>query len=80
MVLSERQKQIQHFLISFERRYGFAPSINEIALGCGFQSDSAVKYQLEQLEVKGYIERLDRKARAIRVLLTPQGKEREHNG
>lgn len=79
-MLSKKQEDIQRFLISFERRYGFAPSINEIALGCGFQSNSGVQYQLEQLEVKGYIERLDRKARAIRVLLTPQGKEREHNG
>jgi repressor LexA len=78
-MLSERQKNIQQFIIGFQSHYGFAPSYNEIGLACGFKSDSAVSYQVEQLEIKGYISRVNNKARAIRVLLTPEGNERERN-
>ena len=78
-MLSDRQKDIQQFLIGFHSHYGFAPSLNEIGLACGFKSDSAVSYQVEQLEMKGYISRVNHKARAIRVLLTPEGNEREKN-
>ena len=79
-MLSERQKYIQYFIIDYQKRNGFPPSLSEIAKDVGLASKSSVSYQLRQLELMGYIERVGWGHRNLRVLRSVNGKEREQNG
>ncbi|MEJ2737925.1 MAG: transcriptional repressor LexA [Anaerolineae bacterium] len=66
--LSERQKKILDFLQDFIRENRFPPTIREIGEKVGISSTSVVKYNLDALESKGYIERDPEISRAIRLV------------
>ncbi|MGD8793931.1 MAG: transcriptional repressor LexA [Anaerolineae bacterium] len=65
--LSERQKNILDFLQAFMRENRFPPTIREIGEKVGISSTSVVKYNLDALESKGYIERDPEISRGIRL-------------
>lgn len=64
-VLSGRQLQILDFIKAYAERYGVSPSYREIGNAVGLKAISAVKYQVGQLEDKGYLARRDRMPRTI---------------
>ena len=64
-VLSERQQQILDFIQAYVERHGVPPSYREIGDAVGLKAISAVKYQVGQLEEKGYLARRDRMPRTI---------------
>jgi len=66
--LSERQRGILAFIREFLEENQFPPSIREIGKRVGISSTSVVKYNLEVLERKGYIERGRDISRGIRLL------------
>jgi repressor LexA len=66
--LSERQKNILTFLQEFITENRFPPSIREIGEKVGISSTSVVKYNLDALERKGFIERDREISRGIRLL------------
>ena len=68
---------IYNFIVSYSGRNGFPPSIREIGDNVGLSSTAAVSYQLQNLELKGYIERIGSGARSLRIT---NANERERNG
>jgi len=66
--ISERQKQILDYLQNFIEENQFPPTIREIGRRVGISSTSVVKYNLEALEKKGYIERDPDISRGIRLV------------
>ena len=64
-VLSERQRQILDFIGAYAERHGVSPSFREIGDAVGLKAISAVSYQVEQLQAKGFLSRRDRMLRTI---------------
>ena len=63
-----RSKRIFEFICSYTGKYGFPPTLCEIAKNEGFKSNSGVIRHLDKLERWGWIERFHGKARSIRIL------------
>jgi repressor LexA len=72
--LSERQRQIMGY-ITKRQQEGWTPSVREISEAVGLRSSAAVQKQLASLERKGYLRRLEGRARSIQLLkpLTASG-------
>ena len=66
--LSERQQKILDFIQEFIHERHFPPSIREIGGKVGISSTSVVKYNLDALEKKGFIERAGDISRGIRLV------------
>ena len=66
--LSERQERMLKFIGDFIREYRFPPTIRQIGEEVGITSTSVVKYNLDALERKGYIERDREISRGIRLV------------
>jgi len=63
--LSERQQKILQFLWNCPSPY--SPSFREIGNAIGLTAPSAVRYQLSELEDKGWVRRYPRRPRALEV-------------
>jgi repressor LexA len=61
--LSERQQEILQFLWDCPSSY--SPSMREIGNAVGLAAQSAVSYQLDQLEAKGWVRRHPKRPRAL---------------
>jgi repressor LexA len=66
--LSERQKKILEFIREFVDENRFPPSIREIGEQVGISSTSVVKYNLDALERKGFIQRDAEISRGLRLV------------
>jgi repressor LexA len=66
--LSERQEKIVAFIRSFLEEHHFPPTIREIGEEVGISSTSVVKYNLDALQSKGFIERDADISRGIRLV------------
>lgn len=64
----DRTKRIFKFICQHEFRYGYAPTLSEIAEEEGFKSNGGVLRHLDKLEKWGWIERHHTQARSIRIL------------
>jgi repressor LexA len=64
-VLSERQRQILDFIGAYVERHEVSPTFKEIGDAVGLKAISAVSYQVEQLQAKGFLSRRDRMPRTI---------------
>jgi repressor LexA len=63
--LSARQREIMQSLWNYPRPY--LPSMREIGMAVGLKSPSAVRYQLTELEGKGWVRRDPGRPRALEV-------------
>ncbi len=63
--LSYKQQVIYDFIITFTRDHGYPPSVREIGEAVGLRSPSTVHTHLKTLKAQGYINKDDRKTRAI---------------
>jgi repressor LexA len=66
--LSERQKKILEFIREFLDEHHFPPTIREIGETVGISSTSVVKYNLDALQRRGYIERDREISRGLRLV------------
>jgi repressor LexA len=71
--LTPKRKTILDFITRYIGEQGFAPSIADIAKGCGVSSNSIVQYYLDVLEREGYIRRRPETYRSISLTQRPQG-------
>ena len=71
--LSTKRKQILDFIANFIKERGYAPSVRDVAEGCGISSSSVAQYHLNVLEREGYIHRDREISRSI-------GLVKEHGG
>lgn len=67
MALSDRQVRILEFIYSYLEQHNYPPTIREIGKAVGIPSTSVVKYNLERLQEKGYIERSGEVSRGLRL-------------
>jgi len=66
--LSSRQQAIIAYIRQFIAKHGYPPAMREIAAECGLRSPSSVKYQLGEIERKGYLRRDPNRPRAMEVV------------
>jgi repressor LexA len=66
--LGERHYHIMEYLLTFQNKKNYSPSIRQIGESIGVSSTSLVDYYLKQLEEQGYIERDANVSRSIRIL------------
>ncbi len=67
--LTKRQREILDFLCTFQRKRGYAPSLEEIASHFGLSAVSTVHEHLTNLTEKGYLRRGWNRARSIEPLV-----------
>lgn len=66
--LTEYQNDTLNFIQRFIQNFGYAPSYEEMRIGLGYATKSAVAYHVNGLERAGYIRRKPRKSRAIWIV------------
>jgi len=71
MTLSERQQHILTFIHDYLVEHNYPPTIREIGKAVKISSTSVVKYNLERLQEKGYIERSGEVSRGLRLTRGP---------
>jgi repressor LexA len=71
--LTKRQAQVLAAVNDWQRRFGYSPSLEELADRVGLRSVSCVYAHLTRIEVKGYIRRVPHARRCIEILVMPEG-------
>lgn len=66
--ISEKQYQIFKFIISATKKFGYPPSVREIAEAVNLSSSATVHSHLKKLEELGYIRRGKGRSRTIEIL------------
>src|ERR1700741_4275432 len=75
-MLTERQRDVLHFIQREQREKGITPSTREIQSHFRFASQTSAMQYIAALEKKGFLQRHAGKARA---LITPIQKQRIHD-
>src|SRR5476651_804464 len=70
--LTERQKEIYHFIRQKIESRGYGPTVREIGLQFEIKSPNGVMCHLKALEKKGMISRESHMSRAIQLSYPPQ--------
>ena len=65
LILTKKQNQLLSFLIKRIEEEGISPSYEEICIELSLKSKSGIHRIVKSLEERGYVERLQNKARAI---------------
>jgi len=65
--LTDRQRQVFDFIVTFVERNHYSPTIREIGAELGIRNPNGVMGHLRAVAKKGYIELPDGKTRAIRI-------------
>ena len=67
--LTPKQKKVLDFITSFLDKNGYSPSLEEIARHFKLRSISTVHYQVDALEKKGYLNKVEFKQRSIEPVI-----------
>ena len=66
-VLYKKERQVLEFLVQFQNKHGFSPTLREIATATGHKSVSTIHVILRGLVDKGYVQKVDGNARVLQV-------------
>jgi len=66
-VLYRKERQILEFLVQFQSKNGYAPTLREIADGTGHRAVSTIHVIIRNLVDKGYIQKVDGNSRVLKV-------------
>ena len=66
--ITDRQKQVLDYICAFIDEHAYAPSIREIQKHFGLKSTKGVKDHIDRLVEKGYLNRTEGTARALKVV------------
>ncbi|NCE63931.1 transcriptional repressor LexA [Pseudoflavonifractor sp. 524-17] len=69
--ISPKQQLIYDYIVSFQARHGYPPSVREIGAHVGLKSPSTVHFHLKGLEAAGMIAKEEGKTRAITIVGGP---------
>merc|ERR1711998_435715 len=78
-MLTYQQEKLLQFINNFQLRSNITPSFDEMKDGLGLKSKSGIHRILSALEERGYIRKLNNRARAIEVLKFPNNKTNLNN-
>jgi len=73
--LTERQQRVFKFIQSHFKKYGYPPTIREIAHHVGVKWNHGIERHLDALEKKGYLKRSKDKSRGIQLAYRTSGTE-----
>jgi repressor LexA len=76
--LSDKQSRMLNFITTFQAKEQRPPTNREIGRGVGIRSTSHVNYHLRILEEKGYIERIRKTSRGLRLKAPVQTDKEVH--
>lgn len=65
---TKKQQELLQFVDDFIKGHGYGPSYREIMRSLGYKSVSTVAIHIDQLIVKGYLEKTDNSARSLSVV------------
>ena len=65
---TKKQQELLQFVDDFIKSHGYGPSYREIMRSLGYKSVSTVAIHIDQLIVKGYLEKTDNSARSLSVV------------
>lgn len=65
--LRDPQEQVLHYIIAYQQKHAYPPSVREICSALGLKSTSTVHTHLKKLEARGLITRDQSKQRALHV-------------
>jgi len=66
-MITKKQREVLDFIISYSKKKGYAPSLNEVCKNFKLSSVSTAHFHISKLKKEGYLEKLKNKARAISV-------------
>ncbi len=66
-VLYRKERQVLEFLVQFQNKHTYAPTLREIADATGHKSVSTIHVILRNLVDKGYVQKVDGNARVLKV-------------
>ena len=66
-MLTKRQKQIVDFILKFQAKHGYSPSLEEIAKHLQLKSVSTIHHHIKSLESLGLINKEDNQPRGINI-------------
>ncbi|HSA84339.1 MAG TPA: transcriptional repressor LexA [Patescibacteria group bacterium] len=66
-VLYKKERQVLEFLVQFQNKNGFAPTLREIADATGHKAVSTIHVIIRNLIDKGYVQKVDGNARVLQV-------------
>ncbi len=66
-VLYRKERQVLEFLVQFQTKYSYAPTLREIADATGHRSVSTIHAILRNLVDKGYVQKVDGNARVLKI-------------
>ena len=78
-MLTHQQEKLLQFINNFQLKSNVTPSFDEMKDGLGLKSKSGIHRILSALEERGYIKKLNNRARAIEVLKFPNNKTKYFN-
>ena len=78
-MLTHQQQKLLQFINNFQLKSNVTPSFDEMKDGLGLKSKSGIHRILSALEERGYIRKLNNRARAIEVLKIPKNKTEGSN-
>ena len=78
-MLTHQQEKLLQFINNFQLKSNVTPSFDEMKDGLGLKSKSGIHRILSALEERGYIKKLNNRARAIEVLKFPNNKTEYSN-
>lgn len=66
-VLYRKERQVLEFLVQFQSKHGFSPTLVEIARATGHRSVSTIHVLIRNLVDKGYVQKVDGNSRVLKV-------------
>ena len=66
-VLYRKERQVLEFLVQFQNKHSYAPTLREIADATGHKSVSTIHVILRNLVDKGYVQKVDGNARVLKI-------------
>ena len=78
-MLTHQQEKLLQFISDFQNKINVTPSFDEMKDGLGLKSKSGIHRILSALEERGYIRKLNNRARAIEIIKFPNNKTEYSN-
>lgn len=67
-VLYNKERTVLEFLVQFQAKHGYAPTLREIAQATGHKSVSTIYVLIRSLVDKGYVQKVDGNSRVLKVM------------
>lgn len=76
---TKKQQELLQFIDGFIKGHGYGPSYREVMRALGYKSVSTVAAHVDQLIIKGYVEKKDNSARSLQVVTLRPVKESQQD-